>query len=450
MAFITDFVSFAEQTRYEDIPERAIWMAKVSLADTIAVTAYGEKNPYAAAILRYVEQRPQTEEATAFGLSKKISATDAALVNGYLSHVDDYDEINIAGHIAVCLVPAALALAEKLHVSGKELLRAYCIGAELMFKLALRMDSELYGAGWCDFSVMGIPAAAAVSGILMELDAEQLSHAMAIAAGKASGVIRNFGTSVKPYYAGMSASAGIEAAQLAACGLRGNLNAFEGKDGYFNAFIKQEFPEGTFDWQKWDMAENGMVVKEHPCCAGNISTIKAVEQLLRDHGDLTMENVSHVHIEVDPASFACMAYLDPENLLEAKFALPFTVAKLLERDLTLKAWNEAEVLRPELKEFYKRFTVTVPEKWAIPFLHENNPCEVVITLNNGTELRAYGEWYICTEKVWEDMIGQERLQEKFIQCVAHRMDQDAAEEWFAHILAVDSCMDAAELMRTAL
>ena len=71
--------------------------------------------------------------ATVLGKGFRTSAQNAALANGYLGHFEDYDDThNGSGiHPASPIVPAALAIGEQTHASGRDILAAYAIGAEV-------------------------------------------------------------------------------------------------------------------------------------------------------------------------------------------------------------------------------------------------------------------------------------------------------------------------------
>ena len=360
--------------------------------------------------------------------------------------MDDFDEISLPGHAAVVLAPVALALAEHLHLSGKELLRAYCLGLELDFKLAKQTVNELIGAGWCDFSVLGTVSAAAVAALLLGLEDEAFSNALAIGVSKASGVMANFGTSTKPYHVGMAASGGIEAALLAKHGVTGNPAAFEGETGFFHAFTGRELPADRFDWSRWDVLEDCMQFKLHPCCTGALPTIDVFGRMVREHR-LTREMVRSIDVALDPYAFACMAYRQPKTMLEAKFSIAFPVAKLLEGELRLFDWREEEVLRPELQEFYPKVSLHIPEEWKSQYVHKNIPCVVTVTLEDGRVLREEGERYYYTRRSWDYLISEEELLQKFCDCVAHRIPDDRARAWFSALSRAESATDAAELLR---
>lgn len=445
MSFIHDFISFARGTSYDEIPPRVLELAKRSIIDTIGVTCYGARSGFAQSVFQYVTDKPQRPEATAVGLPCKLTGTDAAFVNGFLSHLDDFDEGSLPGHTAVVLSSVALALGEQYHISGRELLRAYCIGFELDYKLARLCSEGLISHGWCDFSVLGTVAAAALAGILMGLDDAALGNAMAISASKAAGIMANFGTATKPYHVAMAAEGGIQAAKLAQHGLTGSPEAFEGENGFFSSFTGTRFTSADVDWTHWLVEENGMVVKKYPCCFGALATIDVFGRMIRAY-DLTAERIQHVEVLLDPYCNACMAYPTPQNVLQAKFSLVFPMAELLYGGIHLEDWRDEQVQRPEYQDFYRKVTSYVPEKWTYQSVFQNCPVELTVTLTDGTVLRDAGEMYFCTEKCWDYMVSDDELREKFRSCTSHLTDVSHADRCFDRVLTLDQSEDTAEVL----
>ena len=83
-------------------------------------------------------------DASILATEIRTTPEHAALANGILAHALDYDD---HGHASTqSSLPAALALGEARHVSGKELLLAYIVGREVCFHLTKCLDSEALAA----------------------------------------------------------------------------------------------------------------------------------------------------------------------------------------------------------------------------------------------------------------------------------------------------------------
>ena len=72
------------------------------------------------------------------GTEFKTSVEHAALVNGILGHGDEIDEVlELFGHTSAVLVPAVLAVAEREHCSGEDLIVALVAGYDVASRLAI-------------------------------------------------------------------------------------------------------------------------------------------------------------------------------------------------------------------------------------------------------------------------------------------------------------------------
>jgi len=112
----------------------------------------------------YVKEKGCTPEAGIIGGGFMAPAPDAAWVNGTLAHILDYDDVAMVtgGHPTVALLPAALALGEKYHLSGKDVLLAYIIGFEVMATIGKACTGRHYFLGWHCTSTFGSLGAAAI------------------------------------------------------------------------------------------------------------------------------------------------------------------------------------------------------------------------------------------------------------------------------------------------
>ena len=77
-----------------------------------------------------------------------------------------------------------------------------------------------HDGGWHLTGTLGTHRGRRGGGKLIGLDAQQMTHALGIAATQAAGMQQNRGTMCKSFHAGKAASNGVLAALLAAAGLR--------------------------------------------------------------------------------------------------------------------------------------------------------------------------------------------------------------------------------------
>ena len=173
--------------------------------------------PPAEIALDYCKRLGVANEASIWGTHAKASVSTAAFANGLLAHAldfDDWDAFIHVGHPTSMLIGAALPLAEKIGASGKDLLKAYVLGIEVICKIAANCPN-VQDRGFHSTPVFGSLGAAVACASLLKLDAAKLKAALGITASAAGGIHRQQGSMVKPFHAGNAARNGAEAALLA-------------------------------------------------------------------------------------------------------------------------------------------------------------------------------------------------------------------------------------------
>ena len=109
----------AATLRYEMLPPAFVDMIRQCVIDTLGVTIGASTlAPEARILADYVKEQGGKAEATLLGFGGKVHAAGAALVNGSLGHMLDYDDLGESGHPSIVTIPVALAVAEKLGGAG--------------------------------------------------------------------------------------------------------------------------------------------------------------------------------------------------------------------------------------------------------------------------------------------------------------------------------------------
>ena len=126
---------FVAQTTYEDLPAKAIELAKQAILDSVAVTLAGSIESAAKICAQMAREESTSKDSSVFGRGFKTSCSQAALVNGTAGHALDYDyNFVYMGQPTSCLAAATFALSEKLGRSGRDFLAAYVVGFEVTTK----------------------------------------------------------------------------------------------------------------------------------------------------------------------------------------------------------------------------------------------------------------------------------------------------------------------------
>lgn len=446
MTIIQDFVKFARATEYDDIPPEVREIAVKAFIDTIAVMYRGGEAEKPEKLARFIQRLPSLDQSTVIGKEMKTSMANAALINGMLAHVDDYDDSGLPGHVSAVLVPAALSAAECCGSTGQEMLKAYCIGVELQYKLAEVMSPMINQAGWHATCIYGALGATAIAGVLLGLNEEDFVNALGLVTSKASGIVVNFGTSTKSYQNGLAAANGIEAALLARAGIDASLSAFEGVGGLAQCFSSATFPQGGIRFGvDWGVKTHGLCLKKYPCCLGSHGAIEALTGMMQEHG-FTGDDVESVTGEVMGYAYRCLSYEDPTNELEAKFSLPYALASVLvDRKVTLRSFHQSRINDPVVRN--EMVKVRKSESKEFKYLDLSSPAHVTVVLKGGTVLKRFGQVDCTGGMSLGSGMSFKELEEKFMDCTEGMLSTQKASEIFQKIHAIEQAPSIDEIIR---
>jgi 2-methylcitrate dehydratase PrpD len=378
---LTHLVSeFVVNAKYADLPPEVLDLAKKSILDGFGLALAGSVSEHRHAVLAYVEAIGSSGQASVLGTGMKSAARFAAFANGVWIHADDFDDTQLAvakdrvygllTHPTVPVLPPAFALCELGRRTGKDLLLAYNVAVEVECKIAEAISPRHYGDGFHSTGTSGSFGSAAACAKLRGLDAAQTAFALGIAAAEAGGLRENFGTMTKPFQAGHAAENGTVAADLAALGWTAAPNILEARFGWFSAAGGGYDPAAI--WNRlgapWAFVSPGVSIKPFPCGSLTHPAMWAFLNLVKEH-DVKPEAVARIDLGGNSKMVSTLLHHDPRNALQAKFSMEFALAiLLLERKAGLAQFQDAVVLRPDVREWIKRVNYYVdPEAEAAGF-----------------------------------------------------------------------------------
>lgn len=370
----------------------AIERAEHGFCDTIGCIIAGRKDPATVAAARAFETRAGGGSSTVVSGGRADPAI-AALFNGVAAHALDFDD-NFHGattHASAVLVPALLAMAQALGRDGRQMIEAYIVGLEAQARISSGVNPSHYTAGWHATSTIGCIGTAAAVARLMGLSRDGIAQAMSIAVSMAAGVKGQFGTPVKPLHSGLAARNAIEAAQLSAAGMVGRLDVLESRQGFL-ALYGGDYPKG---WPQ-DRSESrsnelaierfGLTAKRHPCCGATHRAIDAILDLKRDH-DFRAEDVVSVNATVTEAHARNLAYSRPDDEMQARFSMQYTLALALSQDsLRLSDFTNAAVRRADVRALLPLTELSVYDQATERAAAGRLPHRVIVTLKDGRRL----------------------------------------------------------------
>ncbi len=324
----TTLANFVLNFPTQDIPSDVMHLAKRCVMNSCGVALYGTLDPAIDILLDYLGAEGCAPQATVIGKGFKTSPQNAALANGFLGHLEDYDDTHTTViHPSAPILPAALALGEQCPVSGRDLLAAFAVGVEVACRIGLVIYEHFRegAAHWHITNTCGVLGAAAAAGRLLKLTQEQMIYAFAIAGTQASGLREVFGSMCKPFHAGKAAQNGTVAALLAQRGFTGTDGIFEGERGLVGVMASgHDINEATKDLgARWELPQNGL--KPYACGQANHGLLDAVLALRKKSG-VSSQTINHMQGSVQQFAPALVRRRHPRSGLESKFCYYHSMA----------------------------------------------------------------------------------------------------------------------------
>ncbi len=364
---------------------------RLLLLDGLAVAVAGAGEPGPQLMADLVRRDGENGPARVIGQGFGTSVAQAARVNGMAMHVLDFEPMwNPPNHALSPLLPAVLALAEKLELEGAgpqghAALQAIARGVEAQGRL--RLASGQIAPAKLTFHPPGIvgPLAAALAcGVMVGLAGERLAAAVGIAASRAAGVMANVGTMTKALHCGDGAANGVEAALMAQMGFTANDDALGSPRGWGPSFFGAGFDPASLlaPIVTARAVSPGPAWKLFPSQFATHFAITAALEARGQAGELDLtDRIRHVELRVPP-----MPYIDrpfPSSGLEGKFSWQYTAAiALLDGRVTPDSFTDARRFAPDASALLGRI-VLIPDS-AISGLFDAMHVEIAVTLADGT------------------------------------------------------------------
>jgi len=426
--------------RYEDLPAEAIHWAKVSIIDAFACALAGAHEEAPRIAERVLAADSSGGNSLIWGTNRRVAPLAAAVINGTATHALDFDDCNntLAGHPTVPILPAIVALGEKLGSNGKDVVAAFVTGWETQARIASSVHLHHYQKGWHPTATLGIFGSAAACARLMNLTTEQTAIALAIAVSLASGVKANFGTMTKPLHAGQCSRNGLYAALLAQEGFTANAEAFEHKQGFFELFNgagNYHVENILRDWASpLDILDPGVGLKQHPCCASTHSAIDAAI-VLRERHKLTPDRVAKIESITHASALAHTDRPDPKTALDAKFSVQYCVARaLMHGAVTFDHFSDSALRNPELRALLAK-VVARPHAHQPKDMGEHYQGTVIITTTDGQQVSMSVDQ---PQRGPKNLAPPDRLESKFRDCAALALRPDAIPRLYEQLRAFES------------
>jgi 2-methylcitrate dehydratase PrpD len=321
--------AFLAKLRQMPFSGESLEKAKYGILDYIASAFAGRADAGVLKLLRAADEEGGRPLAPVLFHGRQVSREQSALINGFMGHALDYDDVHVEvrGHPSTVILPALIALADR-GGDGRRFLEAYIVGVEAMARIALALSNEHYERGFHNTATAGVLAAAIAGAHFLGWPPEKTALALGLAATQAGGLRVHFGTETKPLHAGLAAAAAIRSLLLAEADVQASLASLDGRIGYFAVFGQGE--ERAREHLLRDDAtprivRPGLWHKLYPFCSAAYFGWHAAEQL----GRIPLDQIEEIEIAFTQRSDAALIHRRPTNGEEGRFSIEYIAALIL-------------------------------------------------------------------------------------------------------------------------
>jgi 2-methylcitrate dehydratase len=386
----TEYLSdYARRLTYEDLSAEAVHQVKRTLVDTLGCAA-GAFDSEPASIARRMASRVQgNPPARIFGTAQETSVDMAAFANTVLVRYLDCNDAYAArgtGHPSD-MIPGVLAVAEGRRANGRAVITAITAAYEVFCRLA----EEVPLKGWDQGMFAAIGATCGI-GLILGLDRNAMGNAISIAitTGVPLGVTRIGELSM---WKGCATAAAVRiavfAAELAAEGMTGPGEPFEGRDGLWQHLGVEAPRWEDFGGGAKPFRITGTSFKAYPSV---IHTQGPIGLALELRQRVSATDIESVHIATYGEALRRTATeaekWDPKTRETADHSIPYLVAAAFQDGgVTPATFAPSRVQDPALRPLINKLTVVEEPEFTRRYPAESCT-RIEVTTRDGRRLAA--------------------------------------------------------------
>ncbi|MBI4334932.1 MAG: MmgE/PrpD family protein [Chloroflexi bacterium] len=447
---------FCYDLKFEDLPRDVLKYTRLMIADQVGLTTAAARiDPEVDTGLgRFFKELGGKEESSLVGEGCKVPSINAAFANTALSF-GGFDGLHRAAiHLPSTLIPGTMAVAEREKASGKDLILATVIGAEVMTRIGMAMGaSNAYNRGFHPTSLCAPFGVAVAGGKLLRLSRDAFAEAISIAAVQGAGA-RPWPQFPKAplttrVQVGRAAHSGVMSALLAGMGIIGIADIFEDARGFLTGHsAKPDIAQLTRGLGTEYEIKN-TTLKNY--CVGiyNIPCIEALLSLVQKH-HIRGEDIAHITCKlptevvplVGSPAYPSRAF-SPGLSKSARYILAVTAYQGDGPTLFSLAYkNEANLKDPRHAELFKKIDVEAgpeldkffPGKW---------PCSITIKTRAGQEFSQFHDGSVKGSP--ENPLTQQEMENRFNKVVAPVLSQERCDRMMAMLRRLEEVTDVSPL-----
>ena len=441
---------FCAETTFSQLDIQVVESTKLIISDTIGAILGGIVEPEVREFLKFrAGQKSKDRKVKIIGLNKWAEQSDASLIHGIAGTTLEMDEGNqfAKGHPAIHVLPALVSVVQSRllpqNISGQEFLNAFAIGYDVGARIGLasQLNPHMHPHG-----TWGVIGAASAIGVLLKFGHREHMQLMNISSSLTTASSRKTmlqGGTVRNVYAGLSNQMAHLAIDLIQSGFTGEV---DGIGSIFGNVVSENLNDNLLLeklGQRFEVMRN--YFKLHACCRFNHAALDCLHDLMRDHQELSnIEQISFIDVE----SYNLAAELNdprPQNMLAAKFSVPFALATTLVNKNSQVLSFAGDALKNE-KTMALSNKVSVKEISSMTeMLPEFRPAKVTIGMKSGKVFRHS----VKTNKGdWQSPYSADELENKFHSLANRSLSQKKSKVLYDKLQNLERIADMRELFQS--
>src|SRR6266478_5242973 len=448
---------YACELKFEDLSKEVVHEVKRRVIDSLGC-ALGAWNEEPCSIARKVASEFSANRgSTIIGTSHKAPPDWGAFANGCCIRYFDYNDTYLSKEPAHPSdnISAALAIAESLGSSGRELITAIALAYEVQCRLC--DAASIRARGW-DHPTYGDFSTALACANLMKLDLEKTRHAVNIA-GVACAAMRQARVGELSHWKGVAfanaARHGVYSALLARAGMTGPAPIFEGQMGFEKQLgvtlgnVGEKFVKRP-DAKTANEGTAAMIlntsIKYWPAEYHSQSAIEAalfLRQQLDDPAQVKSMTIESHDASVDIIGSEPEKWR-PETRETADHSLPYiTAIALIDGKVTDRQFQPSRFTDPAIWKFLENVKVT--RNAELSALYPGAVANIVhVTLKDGRTLTKRVDYPLGNAK---NPVSDVELERKFLHLVAPALGRDHSARILQRAWSLDQQSGVHHLMK---
>ena len=359
---------FAAELEFNKIPENILNYLKLLFLDGVGCCIHGNTLEWTKTLEEVVTNKEDYNQCSIIGTNKKTTLLNAVLINSTAGHGFESDDIHRESilHPNSIVVPVSINVAEKIgNINGKKFLTSVVAGYEVATRIGSAAGTELLLRGFHPQGTHGTIAAAITAGKLMDLNTDQMVHAIGIAGSLGAGLMAaQEGAMVKRLHSGRAAQAGVLAAQLSAKNFTGIQNIVEADyGGFLSSFSgKNDFNRSIRNlYKEWECMNTG--IKPYASVTSIHTSLDCLKNIM-EKNNISVKNIKNIKAKIShPTYVHCAWNYKNHNITSAQMNIYYGLALIaLEGELFVNQFSKDKISNPEILNFMKKITAEVDPK----------------------------------------------------------------------------------------